>query len=81
MSEDRKELPRKDDGTLVRYAFPGGYEVLYLDRENSVLCADCANESEANRDDWPDEVPVASEVLYASDWNCDVCGYRHRKDD
>ena len=68
-------LPRKDDGTLRRYEFPGGYEIVYLDKDNATLCADCANKSEAEKDDWPDQVPVAATLSEESDWWCAECNY------
>jgi len=37
-----KDLPRDDNGKLVSYAWPGGYPVYYLDRDNCCLCPDCA---------------------------------------
>lgn len=35
-------LPMDDDGKLQHYAWPGGYEIYYLDNENNVLCYECA---------------------------------------
>lgn len=32
-----------DNGELTAYAWPGGYQALYFDRHNEVLCPDCAN--------------------------------------
>lgn len=36
-------LPMEEDGSLTRFAFPGGYEVFYVTDDGSVLCAQCAN--------------------------------------
>ena len=31
-------------GELPSYAWPGGYQILYLTEDNGILCPDCANE-------------------------------------
>jgi len=33
-----------DRGLLTSYAWPGGYDVMYLTREGDTLCSDCAND-------------------------------------
>ena len=33
-----------------KYAWPGGYPILYLDTDDSVLCADCAGKSDTLQD-------------------------------
>lgn len=73
-----KELPRNDDGTLISYAWPGGYPVYYLDKEDSVLCPACANKSEEDNADFPAFLPVACDVnwedesLYCDDCSCRI---------
>jgi hypothetical protein len=52
------------DGTLPAYAWPGGYPMFYLDRENSVLCAKCASKSLADADEVPQFRPVAADIHY-----------------
>ena len=59
-------------GALRAFTMVGSYPVFYLDTADSVLCADCATESHAERCDvvaagvnWEDE------LLY-----CDDCGDR-----
>ena len=37
---------RDKDGKLPSYAWPGGYQILYLDRDNETLCPDCANDGD-----------------------------------
>jgi hypothetical protein len=44
------ELPRDRNGKLQAIAFPGGYSIRYLTVDGSTICADCANESDANDD-------------------------------
>jgi hypothetical protein len=58
------KLYRNDDGTLPKYAWPGGYPLFYLCRDNSVICADCANKLDQNP---PQEPIMAWEVLEACD--------------
>lgn len=67
---------------VVRYAWPGGYPVFYLTRDNSVLCPGCVQEE---IDDEDGEVcdPESSGYVVAHDANwenphlyCDECGGR-----
>lgn len=37
------EKLRQNDGSLPKYAFPGGYEILYIAADNAVICNECAN--------------------------------------
>ena len=32
--------------TRDKYAWPGGYPILYLDTDNSVTCSDCASKED-----------------------------------
>lgn len=63
-------LPRLDNGHLVSYAWPGGYPIFYIDKQNNVLCPTCANR----------EVDQLQEVIGAGvncedEWLfCDECG-------
>lgn len=41
------------DGTLPAYAWPGGYQIIYLTRDGEVVCPECANR----------EVDQAQEVI------------------
>ena len=46
--ENGATLPTYKSATgprLIRYAWPGGYPVFYINGENCVLCPDCAQES------------------------------------
>lgn len=66
-------LPRDNDGKLSSFAWPGGYPIFYLDKENSVLCPDCANKSE----EVPQFRPIAAEVNYEdNELFCDQCSQR-----
>lgn len=60
---------RDNNGSLPKYAWPGGYPMYYLDKMNNVLCPDCANEN----DDYTDPL-VAHDVNYEdTDLSCDHC--------
>jgi hypothetical protein len=37
---------RLEDGSLPSYAFPGGYPLYYVCKDNSVLCPACANKED-----------------------------------
>ena len=65
---------RLPDGKFPAYAWPGGYTLLYLDRENSTLCADCATTSADDPDEVPQFKPVACDVYYEGpNLYCDQC--------
>lgn len=70
------ELPRDENGQLSAYAWPGGYVIGYLDRENSVLCVACARKSDADPDELPQFKPVAYFIRDLSDEleSCAQCG-------
>ena len=48
-------LPRNEDGTLVEYAWPGGYTVVYYTADGGTLCAECARMAEAEKLSTPDD--------------------------
>ncbi len=35
-------ITRNEDGTLEAFAWPGGYQMFYLDEEGETLCPNCA---------------------------------------
>lgn len=59
------------DGTLPAYAWPGAYPVIYLTRDGSVLCPDCANKPE---DECSDPVVVGDVFWEGTPLECDDCG-------
>lgn len=65
---------RNEDGTLPAYAWPGGYAMYYLDRENSVLCPKCANKSDQDPDEVPQFKPIAFGHLEAIEDEPTFCG-------
>lgn len=58
MNEYPSKLPRNDEGFLEAYAWPGGYPIVYLDKNDETLCAKCANEAPGTPDD-NDLAPVS----------------------
>lgn len=37
------KLYKDSSGELIKYAWPGGYPVIYLAQDGEVFCPDCAN--------------------------------------
>ena len=72
MRTQTPDLPRNDDGTLASWAWPGGYPIYYVDRENNVLCPKCAN-----RETDESQAPIDADVNW-EDANliCDDCSAR-----
>ncbi len=63
---------RLENGQLPAYAFPGGYPLFYLDKENNVLCQRCANEN----DEFSAPL-VAADINYEdAQLYCDQCSKR-----
>jgi hypothetical protein len=72
------KLPRNTDGTLSKYAWPGGYPIIYICADGGVLCPKCANEnahlSEITSPDWH---VVAADVNWEDPYlHCDNCSQR-----
>jgi len=70
-------LPRDDRGILESHAWPGGYPILYLDRENSAMCPACAIrcDDEETAERHPEFVPVAAFIHWEGQpITCDDCG-------
>lgn len=67
------KLPRDEDGKLSAYAWPGGYDIMYLDHDNSVLCVDCARQSEEDKDDLPRFAPCDWFILNEGEEWCNEC--------
>lgn len=40
------KLRDDNEGKLPAYAWPGGYQMIYIDENNDILCPDCANKPE-----------------------------------
>ena len=65
---------------LPRWAWPGGYPLVYVDADGACLCPSCANEEDEERHLSPDDdgclqSPVVSYfVNYEEEIYCDGCG-------
>ncbi len=65
------------NGQLPSYAWPGGYPIFYLAKDNGVLCPKCANQYTPDRDSESQLEPVA----YGINWEdatlyCEHCNVR-----
>jgi hypothetical protein len=69
-----QELRDNNDGKLPTYAWPGGYPVYYLAKDNGVLCPQCANDFTPERDNDEQLEPVEFDVHYEGPpIQCDNC--------
>lgn len=74
MKHQIEELLANHDNTLPPYAWPGGYPLIYLDKDNSVLCADCATKSALDPDELESFKPCAYDVYYEGPTiHCENC--------
>jgi len=65
------------NGNLPAYAWPGGYPMFYLAKDNGVLCPKCANEFNPERDNDSQLEPVAYDVNYEdASLFCEHCNTR-----
>lgn len=70
-------LPRDEKGRLESYAFPGGYQLYYYDRDHSVMCPPCARKSDEDADEIPSFKPAFVGVNYEEiDLYCEQCSKR-----
>ena len=66
---------KNDDGKLPAYAWPGGYPLFYITKDNAVFCASCANE--VTEDSNPEDEIVAHDANWEDDnLNCEMCEKR-----
>lgn len=60
-------IKRDLDGRLPAFAWPGGYPIFYLDKQENILCPECASREV--------EDVVDSDVNWEDDnLTCDDCG-------
>lgn len=55
-----EKLKADNGGTLPAFAWPGGYQMIYVASDGGVFCPDCANGkngSDARLSDGPDDAP------------------------
>ena len=59
-----------ENGRLPAYAWPGGYQLFYVDNHDCVLCPDCAND----HDNYGGGTVVAYDINYEdATLSCDAC--------
>jgi hypothetical protein len=65
---------RDSKGKLPAYAWPGGYPIVYMAKDNGILCPKCANDFQPKRDNPEQLEPVAYFVHYeGSPEVCEHC--------
>lgn len=73
-SETIQWLKDEHNGTLPAFAWPGGYPIYYLAKDNGVLCPKCANEFKSERDNDEQLKPVAYEIHWEGQpLSCEHC--------
>lgn len=71
---DIKGIKRTADGKLPAIAWPGGYPIIYVDGQGSLICADCATKSLDDKDEVEGFKPEAFDIYYEGPaLNCDQC--------
>lgn len=63
---------RMENGDLPAFAWPGGYPIYYLDKENNVLCPACANKN----DEFSAPIVAADINWEDAGLYCDQCSKR-----
>lgn len=76
--QSRQPLARRSDGKLWNFTEFGSYVLIYLTRDDSVLCSDCANgenDSEAceGHEDAQWDIVAASGHQEGAPLECDHC--------
>lgn len=67
------DLPTMLSGELYKYTSVGCYPLFYLDKNNNMLCVDCAEDSRDS--DFEDDRPICAVVNWEdSCLFCDQCG-------
>lgn len=71
------QLPRNEYESLRAHTELGGYPLYYIDRDGSVLCPKCSQESDEDRDEIPQFKPSDAGVNWEDPClYCDDCGER-----
>lgn len=59
------EIRKNDKGTFDAYAWPGGYQIIYICADGGILCPDCANGKNGSEASTDKDAP--------SDWRMEAC--------
>lgn len=72
------DIPRENDGTVPKWAWPGGYPLFYVCEDGGDICSDCVNHDEGFREiDAPDWNVNGYAINYEDpELYCDGCGRR-----
>jgi hypothetical protein len=71
------EMRQSNDNKLPAYAWPGGYPIFYLAKDNGVLCPTCANEFNPERDNDEQLEAIAGDVNWEDPTlYCENCNKR-----
>lgn len=71
------EMRDEKTGQLPKFAWPGGYPIFYLAKDNGVLCPACANKFNPATDNDDQLEPVAADVNYEdAQLFCEHCNKR-----
>ena len=69
-----QQLAEENGGKLPAFAWPGGYPIYYLAKDNGVLCPKCANAFDPKTDNDEQLEPVAFDVYWEGPvMNCEHC--------
>ena len=69
-TKEIRKLAEENDGKLPFYAWPGCYPLYYIDKENNVLCPECAN----NYDEYSEPLVDYDVYWEGPPMTCDNCG-------
>lgn len=76
---DSRGIYMDEDGTYPAYAWPGGYPIYYIMKDNGILCPDCVNNERPKDldDEYTDDdrwIVVGQDINYEdADLHCDHC--------
>ncbi len=57
-AEVRKQFGNDETGELEAYAWPGGYQIIYITSDGAIVCPKCANDEDVSDD------IVAGDIFY-----------------
>ena len=90
-----RDMRLNSDGEVEKYAWPGGYPMFYVSKDNETICSKCANEEHFDEDqalvdydiNYEDPAMYCGscneriESAYAEPEKCDECGQEIPKDE
>ena len=68
------DLQKRNAGELPKYAWPGGYTLVYYCTNGDVICPDCAQKALSDPDEFPEYKPTEySTYDEGPTMQCDSC--------